>query len=283
MGEWDKLTAVVVAQDDERARPGVEALARAEIRCRAVATFLDVELVLSEMPFDLLLIEAIGADPDQLWHFLHRLTEHAKVDPVRAVASVTLDELDMVAEGLLDIPCEILCNLDEAEWAEALLRIARAPARTLHDSGTSHASRLLQVRGEVDRLAAALRELTEDQSATPRSDAVTIEAVKQAIWERRARDRFFDSELFADPAWDMLLDLFLSRLENRSTCVSSLCIAAATPPTTALRWIGTMTDQGLFERHPDPNDKRRHFLHLSRDAEAAMAAYFGLLAERRSS
>ncbi len=58
------------------------------------------------------------------------------------------------------------------------------------------------------------------------------------IRQRQLRARFFDGELFADPAWDMLLDLTAARVEARRVSVTSLCIASGVPPTTALRWIG---------------------------------------------
>jgi DNA-binding MarR family transcriptional regulator len=57
--------------------------------------------------------------------------------------------------------------------------------------------------------------------------------------------------------------------------VSSLCIAAAVPATTALRWIKTMTDVGLFKRRADPHDGRRVFVELSHGASESMRRYFG--------
>ncbi len=46
--------------------------------------------------------------------------------------------------------------------------------------------------------------------------------------------------------------------------VSSLCIAAAVPATTALRWIKALTDRGLFVRAADPQDGRRVYIELVR-------------------
>jgi hypothetical protein len=43
------------------------------------------------------------------------------------------------------------------------------------------------------------------------------------------REQFFGPDLFADPAWDILLDLYAARLEQQRVAVSSLCIAAAVP------------------------------------------------------
>jgi DNA-binding MarR family transcriptional regulator len=56
--------------------------------------------------------------------------------------------------------------------------------------------------------------------------------------------------------------------------VSSLCIAAAVPATTALRWLKTMTDKGIFLRRADPHDGRRVFVELSPSASEGMRRYF---------
>src|SRR3546814_15436252 len=94
---------------------------------------------------------------------------------------------------------------------------------------------------------------------------------------RRVREQYFPADLCADPAWDMLLDLYAARLERQPVSVSSLCIAAAVPATTALRWIKTMTDAGLFLREADPDDGRRIFIALAGGAFAAMARNFEAL------
>jgi hypothetical protein len=101
--------------------------------------------------------------------------------------------------------------------------------------------------------------------------------VRTIIRQRQMRARFFDGALFADPAWDMLLDLTAARAEHGRVSVTSLCIASGVPPTTALRWIGQMTCAGLFERVEDETDRRRAFIVLSDTATSAMARYFAEL------
>lgn len=98
--------------------------------------------------------------------------------------------------------------------------------------------------------------------------------VRRIIRQRQLRARFFDSELFADPAWDMLLDLTAARTEHVRVSVTSLCIASGVPPTTALRWINQMIEVGLFERIEDDSDKRRAFIALTNKGADAMARYF---------
>ncbi|NCP18457.1 MAG: winged helix-turn-helix transcriptional regulator [Erythrobacter sp.] len=98
--------------------------------------------------------------------------------------------------------------------------------------------------------------------------------VRATIRKRQMRARFFDAALFADPAWDILLDLTAARAEGRRVSVTSLCIASGVPPTTALRWISQMTEHGLLQREEDMVDRRRAFVSLSDTAVEAMAQYF---------
>ena len=98
--------------------------------------------------------------------------------------------------------------------------------------------------------------------------------VRAMIAQRQARAKFFDAELFSDPAWDMLLDLTAAHAEHQRVSVTSLCIAAAVPATTALRWIKQLVETGVFQRIADSSDKRRAFIALSEKSVDAMARYF---------
>ena len=140
---------------------------------------------------------------------------------------------------------------------------------------------------DFDGYAGQVRAPARDFAAMPRSfvpeertiDRQRAKAVRRMLRQRRMREQYFPADLFADPAWDMLLDLYAARLERQPVSVSSLCIAAAVPATTALRWIKTMTDAGLFVREADPLDGRRIFIALSEGAFDAMARYFEALEE----
>src|SRR3546814_13299589 len=98
--------------------------------------------------------------------------------------------------------------------------------------------------------------------------------------QRRMREQYFPADLFADPAWDMLLDLYAARLERQPVSVSSLCIEAAVSAPTALRWLQTMTDAGLFGREADAHDGRRLFITMDDSARDALARYFAALDEQ---
>lgn len=133
-----------------------------------------------------------------------------------------------------------------------------------------------QLADEVAKLTdgAQASAAADNAAASPTPEAVRAQ-LRREIKARRLRERLLPDGLFADPAWDILLDLTLARLEGRLTPVSSLCIAAAVPTTTALRWIKTLLDRGLIERRPDPDDRRRHYIHASDETFAMMMKLMG--------
>jgi DNA-binding MarR family transcriptional regulator len=99
------------------------------------------------------------------------------------------------------------------------------------------------------------------------------EVLNLLIEARRIRFRHFAASSFTDPGWDMLLDLMLARLANRSMPVSSACVAAGVPATTALRWVDQLAQEGLIQRLPDPTDRRRVLLELTEEGCRRMEVY----------
>ncbi|KPH65356.1 hypothetical protein ADT71_10535 [Novosphingobium sp. ST904] len=100
---------------------------------------------------------------------------------------------------------------------------------------------------------------------------------RDRIRQRRARENCFGAEFFSDPCWDIMLDLYAAHYEGEPVSISSLCIAASAPATTATRWIDRMTEKGLLTRSKDPADGRRIYIHLSKDTRLKLDAYFEAL------
>jgi DNA-binding MarR family transcriptional regulator len=203
-----------------------------------------------------------------------------------AIVSTSPALLDPVAARLADSRMEILVDADDAQRAAAMALALNAPAQALRVSDVASdrsTERLRQLSDEVGRIAATLARLSSGPSPAPsviRPDSlgeapfVSAETVRSVIRARRLRARFFHEELFADPAWDMLLDLLQAEIAHLRVPVSSLCIAAAVPATTALRWLKTMVSRGLFVRRADPLDGRRVFVELAPEASHALRRYF---------
>jgi hypothetical protein len=113
------------------------------------------------------------------------------------------------------------------------------------------------------------------KNAATQDHPVWVELARQTYDDRRRRTKIFRSEdLFGEPAWDILLDLFIAAKERRRVSVTSACIGSAVPSTTALRWITILEKQGLLAREADPGDARRVYVKLSTRGYSAMLEYF---------
>lgn len=220
---------------------------------------------------------------------LHAVTEAtargAATHGVPLIVAMTLAQVDAVVDAADGTTPLFLCDPDQAEWIRALVTAGLLPPAGdgVRDPG-DEAERLARLRDEIARIADALARLGRPAEgaaadrrgtfqAAPVDVSVSAPEVRDVIKSRRLRDRFLGAGLFEDPAWDMLLDLFAAELEGVRVSVSSLCIAAAVAPTTALRWIGRLTEAGLLERAPDAADRRRAFVMLSPVAGVAMRGY----------
>jgi DNA-binding MarR family transcriptional regulator/DNA-binding NarL/FixJ family response regulator len=197
------------------------------------------------------------------------------VDPSRAERVIALGRV------LGEIPTLHLRELAEDDrlallrLTEQVSRIAERLDRFEHDPGEGSA--LFRFESPAQRFKAA--DATAALTRAPRPPLPDPRLVRRIIRQRQQRARFFDGALFADPAWDILLDLTAARAEHTRVSVTSLCIASGVPPTTALRWIGQMGCAGLLERIEDDADRRRAFIALSDRAADAMARYFAETAQ----
>jgi hypothetical protein len=295
------IDALLIA--DAASSDVADALAMAGVRLRARADFAAALALLDAPAIGLVLLDARRAAAPVLTPLLAALAEPGRADEAALVVLLRADQLDDAAILLGQPGVQLLCDPRDSELLAALvLALGRHGDRSLvavrDITRDSEAARLRRLNEEVARIADVLARLTRGELAgdeeierrgglrdpeiayrgpegpPPEIDAAEIRAVIRA---RRLRAQFFPPDLFADPAWDMLLDLFAASLENRRVSVSSLCIAAAVPPTTALRWIGTMHDTGLFGREADPGDRRRAYIVLSERALQGMRAYVGAL------
>lgn len=100
-------------------------------------------------------------------------------------------------------------------------------------------------------------------------------AARSLYRARRRRLQHFPSleRDFGEPVWDVILDLFVAEREGRSVSITSACVAASVPLTTALRWVQQLEEMKAVLREPDPTDRRRAYIRLSRSTAAAMEGY----------
>ena len=214
---------------------------------------------------------------------LVRLEAEARSGRLRSVIVAPEAMVDSVMVHGFHFGIDLLVDPSGPELQAALAAAAApAPSRLNDVKSSSGISVLQQLSEEAARIASVLASLSEEEGQLRREpvgghmgDVPSIDAayVRSIIRARRLRDQYLRGGLFADPAWDMLLDLMAARLEHSRVAVSSLCIAAAVPATTALRWIKALSDRGLFVRSADPQDGRRVYIQLSEEAAEAMGHY----------
>ncbi len=101
--------------------------------------------------------------------------------------------------------------------------------------------------------------------------------------ERRDRDLELPEArgFWSEPAWDMLLDLFIATEEGRVVNVTSACIGACVPSTTGLRWIAQLSKARLIWRGVDPFDARKGTLGLTKEAVDSMKRYLDRIGATR--
>ena len=281
----------------------------AGIRVVAVASLEELLEGAARPLGDVVLLDCPRADAAAL-AALARLDMRAAHCGARLIVSTTVEALDEVFACMDQSNPQLLVDPSRADRLIALGHVmARFPAARLRELSGEDRLMMLRLAEQVGQLADRLDRLgppnvpaivsngdrafrfesprngfhgpAETGSQPPvravRPPLPDPRLVRRIIRQRQLRARFFDGDLFADPAWDMLLDLTAARAEHVRVSVTSLCIASGVPPTTALRWIGQMTDAGLFERVGDDADRRRAFIALTDRAADAMARYFAEL------
>jgi hypothetical protein len=104
-------------------------------------------------------------------------------------------------------------------------------------------------------------------------------ALARWLLSLRSRRPFTElREISGEPAWELLLSLYVSELMGRKTSVTSACISAGVPLTTALRHLNTLCDSGFVERKHDPDDARRIWVILPPRVFAEISTYLQAVA-----
>jgi DNA-binding MarR family transcriptional regulator len=119
-----------------------------------------------------------------------------------------------------------------------------------------------------------------DSGGRPASPELRL--ARRHLAERRLRDEMLGADLFGEPAWDVLLTLFVAQEEGRKLCVTKLCDAVPVPSTTALRWIFALTGRRMLIRKGDPRNRRRVYLSLSNQTAAKVRSLLSRFASVES-
>lgn len=120
-----------------------------------------------------------------------------------------------------------------------------------------------------DVAASAFDEMEGGRPCEPLSE---VEFARNHYRLRRLRDKMFPTAYFSDPGWEILLELYLCQCDSLELSASYLGYAASIPPTTTLRYIAQLEQDGYVERIPCETDRRRTITRLTETGHATMSA-----------
>lgn len=130
---------------------------------------------------------------------------------------------------------------------------------------------------EAKRLLSLLATDASDARVEPRAG----QRANAHVLERRARDvlanrkrrhDIFGKGMFGEPAWEMLLLLYVMQGGARQT-ISRLGEGAGVSKSTALRWIDYLEARRLIRRESHPTDRRAAFVELTDKGRDALELY----------
>jgi DNA-binding MarR family transcriptional regulator len=105
------------------------------------------------------------------------------------------------------------------------------------------------------------------------SDAERLRNFARQIYEKRQkRIARFGSQMFGEPAWEMLHLLYLGEGGERQS-QTGLADLSGAARSTAMRWIDHLVRRGFAHREDHPTDKRRNFIILSEKGRQLLELY----------
>ncbi|MGE4302505.1 MAG: hypothetical protein AB7E24_00570 [Novosphingobium sp.] len=100
-------------------------------------------------------------------------------------------------------------------------------------------------------------------------DEIHLRTFAKRLYDsRRRRNKYLPVGLLGEPAWDILLDLFISGPDQM---VKSVCVASDVPYSTAWRWIATLEAKRLICKTSGDLDARHTYLSLTPEGKSAVA------------
>ncbi|TSB05309.1 hypothetical protein [Sphingorhabdus contaminans] len=138
-----------------------------------------------------------------------------------------------------------------------------------------------QIIDELSALKSNIAEISEKVENQLRADILDNDDnklltvfVSRYMENRNLRNKMISQDLFSDPCWDILMDVFSARLNDKNISVSAVATAGNMPHTTGLRYIDTLEKIGYIYRERDDWDGRRIFVKMSDDTFRMMKEYF---------
>jgi len=115
----------------------------------------------------------------------------------------------------------------------------------------------------------------KEASSNQLSSGALLERAQSMLRVRRAREELFCRSMFGEPAFDLLLCLYV-RSEKKETSLTSLARTAGITNSSAMRWIRYLDDKHLVELTDSRSDRRAICVQLSPAGRAVMDEFLAV-------
>lgn len=150
----------------------------------------------------------------------------------------------------------------------------------MDNSGFSFASYCAAFDEELDgSFPAGRSSMKREGHAEPNFPPELVKLAKRIKAIRDSRIALLEPSLFGEPAWNILLALYIAAGERYALSISALCVESGAPATTAARSINRLLELNMVRRVPNPSDNRSAYIELTGDTAARLSE---LLDEARS-
>ena len=130
---------------------------------------------------------------------------------------------------------------------------------------------LLEAKRIIGKLLEQVQRLADAGGPSPSQRAEFADRIYKS---RRLRQKYFPEDIFADPAWDILLLLYSLEHSERRISLSAVCASAGVPESTGHRWIERLIESRMVYREKHPNDGRVYWLRLTEQTLERLDACF---------
>lgn len=145
------------------------------------------------------------------------------------------------------------------------------PTVVLSEKDVREAVRLLRllstaIAGQADFRAHGDESISRDE---------LILRARVILKSRQLRTNYFNRAMFGEPAWDVLLALFITEKTEGRQSIGQIAEWIKAPLTTVTRWIDYLEKERLVIREAHPNDRRIIFIRLLEKGRERLDAYLG--------
>lgn len=122
------------------------------------------------------------------------------------------------------------------------------------------------------------RDRRPDETGPPDSQPLSAECEKvqlaqRILGARRVRAEHLNAPIFSEPAWDMLLELYIRETSGASSTTAQLYSVQGAPSSTASRWLDVLESAGLIARRRILINGNSELIHLTSRGRTALDDY----------